>query len=396
MEIVGKGSIVNLEKPKEKARCRKWRLKVNTVDGLKTKRVSGTYTQAQQALEVYIAELAAIPEKESTFGEYAEKWINYRDRCGDFAKRTINKNVSSLRALNWHLKDVALTDITPDLIKSTYIKLRDGESPSGKPLSGTYLNTAHIALNQILTEAITDGYISNNPCEKVKAPRVDTSEKVALTDEQILSLESSLDDRGITGHTTAIKLAIFAGLRRSEICALRWADYDGSFVSVLNGAEEDGALKGTKSKASCRDIPLDATMQDQLDKWYKIQAQNFARLGKSRNETTRIITDEKCDVMVPHNLGRWWSRNRDDFGLPCVTIHELRHSYLTMLVHSGANIKVAQTLAGHAKLDVLLNIYTHRNRDEERLAVDEMMAKLKHRGTSEGTNGAFAKTGLPV
>jgi|GEM_PF-4937191 len=67
-----------------------------------------------------------------------------------------------------------------------------------------------------------------------------------------------------------------------------------------------------------------------------------------------------------------WTRNRSELGLENIALHDLRHTYLTMLVHSGANIKVAQDIAGHSKIDMLMSIYTHKDTNEEQRAVDNL------------------------
>lgn len=382
MEIIGKGSTVQLEKMKNgkevpKSRCRKWRLKVHTELGIKTRRFSGTWSQADKALDDFINELLETPTETKTFREYADKWLKYREKIGNYAKRTIEKDKNCINALCYHLGDLELTDITSEAIREAYLAYKDGESPSGKPLSGTYLRACHTKLNQIMEAALEDELINKNPCIKMEAPKIDTEEKEALTKERVVEFLDELDARGVDSHTVAMKLIILTGLRRSEICALRWKNYDGDSLIVTNGAEEDGSLKGPKTAKSARKIPCPPELRETLNTWFKKQTRALAKLGVDHDDDTRIVTTVYGGDMKPRNLNKWWERNRDSFGFPGVKPHELRHTYITLLVHSGVDIKTAQTLSGHSKTDTLLKIYAHRDQELERKAMDNLLGYIK-------------------
>ena len=74
-------------------------------------------------------------------------------------------------------------------------------------------------------------------------------------------------------------------------------------------------------------------------------------------------------------MSRWWSIDREGFGLDGFTLHELRHTYLTMLAMGGVHPKVMQELAGHYSSQITMDIYTHVNMDAKREAV-EAVSKL--------------------
>lgn len=369
MKIVGNGSLTKLEKGKKNGECRKWRLRVQTSQGEKSRRFTGTWTMAQKKLAEFVAEIEDAPEESLTFKAYAQRWYDYREKSGEFAKRTLQKYQYRFKVLNIHLANTELADITPDMIKTMYTAMRGGETPSGKPISGTYLNSIHILLNQVLTSALDDELISRNPCAKIKAPKIDTREKKALSTDEMAEFLEKIDKRNLRGQTVAIKLAILTGLRRSEISAIRWCDYDGSSLHIVHATEEDGSLKSPKTKRSTRILPLTSDMRKTLDRWHKTQATRLAKMGIPVNDETYIVTEKNGSQIPPHSLGRWWTRNREGFGLPEYTLHELRHSYLTRLVHSGVNIKAALDLAGQKKDDVLMGIYTHTDEEKKREAV---------------------------
>ena len=73
--------------------------------------------------------------------------------------------------------------------------------------------------------------------------------------------------------------------------------------------------------------------------------------------------------MLPSSLSRWWTEDRVKYGLEGWCLHELRHTYLTMLALSGVHPKVMQELAGHYSSQITMDIYTHVNMDAKRDAV---------------------------
>ena len=73
--------------------------------------------------------------------------------------------------------------------------------------------------------------------------------------------------------------------------------------------------------------------------------------------------------MTPGSLSRWWSIDRERFGLDGWSFHELRHSYLTLLALNGVHPKVMQELAGHYSSQITMDIYTHVNLDAKKEAV---------------------------
>lgn len=89
----------------------------------------------------------------------------------------------------------------------------------------------------------------------------------------------------------------------------------------------------------------------------------------------REVGEQICPSAHAHNAQQcpastWWKRDRAAFGLDGWCLHELRHSYLSMLAEQGVHPKVMQELAGHANAQITMDIYTHVNMDQKREAAD--------------------------
>lgn len=82
-----------------------------------------------------------------------------------------------------------------------------------------------------------------------------------------------------------------------------------------------------------------------------------------------MITTKYSERIKPSSLSRWWSTERDAYGLQDFSLHELRHTYLTLLAEEGVHPKVMQELAGHYSSQITMDVYTHVNMDAKREAV---------------------------
>lgn len=83
-----------------------------------------------------------------------------------------------------------------------------------------------------------------------------------------------------------------------------------------------------------------------------------------------VITDKLTDRANPNNLSIWWEHHRKDYGMQGYTLHELRHTFLTLAAEKGVHPSVMQKLAGHKNPNITLGIYTHVNMEEKRAAMD--------------------------
>lgn len=82
-----------------------------------------------------------------------------------------------------------------------------------------------------------------------------------------------------------------------------------------------------------------------------------------------MVTTKYGERIKSSSLTRWWSIERGNYGLDDFSLHELRHTYLTLLAEEGVHPKVMQELAGHYSSQITMDVYTHVNMDAKREAV---------------------------
>lgn len=82
-----------------------------------------------------------------------------------------------------------------------------------------------------------------------------------------------------------------------------------------------------------------------------------------------MVCDAHGRALKPNAVTHWWARHRAEYGCDGVTLHELRHSYITSLARAGVHPRVMQDLAGHSSPRVTMEIYAHVTLADKRAAV---------------------------
>ena len=390
----GSGSIHQLEKDKAKGKCRRWQLRVSTGRDprtgkylRKTRVFEGTYSAASKALREFIDEVEngrVQGRTNYTFAEYAQRYLEIRRAKKEVAETTSSKQEWQFKAASHHIGHIKLEDITPAILDEMYVAMMQGDTLSGRKSGGSYVNQIHDNITLVFQQAVNEGLIACNPCDKANPPKMDTKPKKAIHPDKVRELAAALDPSN--PRECAYLLALTLGLRRGEICGLSWSDIDfeRGIVDISHSLDSKGNLKGTKTKAGLRLLPLtDATKAVLL----VMKAAQKARFDKTNSfrkphegyleqrEEGPVIAGHYGERILPSTMSRWWSEDRKKYGLEGYTLHELRHTYLTMLAMGGVHPKVMQELAGHYSSQITMDIYTHVNMDAKREAA-ETLSKL--------------------
>lgn len=384
----GKGSIVQIDKEKPRGKCRKWRLKISIGKDprtgkytTKTRRFDGTYTQAKAALRNFIDEVEADAIQGRTgytFRKYCDRFIELRRANREVAATTLLRQEQLFKAACRHIGEASLESITPMVLNDMYIRMLKGDTLSGRKSGGSYVNQIHDNIKLVFDLAIKEGILTMNPCLAANPPKMDTKEKRALKPDQARDFISQLDPR--EDHDCAYLLAITLGLRRGEICGLSWGDIDFNrgIVDVCHSYDALGNLKQTKTKAGMRLLPLPDSIAAALKVHKDSQLKRYNRTNQWRKpeegyitqgDDTPVISDISGNRVLPTSLSRWWTDDRVGFGLDGWCLHELRHTYLTLLAINGVHPKIMQELAGHYSSQITMDIYTHVNMDSKRKAI---------------------------
>ena len=392
-KVTGEGSIVQLEKDKPKSKCRKWQLRVPV--GLdprtgkyrqRTRVFRGTFTEAKAALREFIDEIERDEVQgrtDYTFEEYCARFIERRRLGKEVAATTLVRQEWQFKAACRHIGKANLAKITPEALDDMYIAMLKGDTLSGRPSSGSYVNQIHDNISLVFDQAVKEGILVRNPCHAANPPKMDTREKKAMKPEQARALVEALDPA--VPRECAYLIGITMGLRRGEICGLSWGDVDFErhVVDVSHSFDGLGNLKGTKTKAGMRLLPIPDVTYRALVTQKAAQKAQFDKTNSFRkpeegylvqDESTPVVATHYGERVTPGSLSRWWKQDSVRFGLEGWNFHELRHTYLTLLALNGVHPKVMQELAGHYSSQITMDIYTHVNMEAKRDAVSAVSA----------------------
>ena len=364
MPITSNGYIRQMEQNKPRGKCKKWQLRVRTglnprtgKYGEKTRTFNGSYREAQRALADFIDELenrqSTAPGRKLTFEQLAEEYVKHRLDLKQINKSTADKIQGHLDALSRHVGKCPIDKLETYMIQDAVKAMMQGDSASGQPLSGTYVNMILQSASTMYTKyAIPQQMARRNPFEGVERPRDDTQERQPLTEDQQKAIEDSCTP---TNHRhAAVMLALWAGLRRNESCRLRWSDVD-----LIDGFMmlPDTKAYGNKLKP----IPIQEKLVEYLLAWKEEQARLMKKWKVDQCEETYVCANELGDRLNDNVLGRWWRRNRKKYNCDEAHFHDLRHTFATNLAKKNIHPKVIQDLLRQKDDRVAMKVYTHVN-----------------------------------
>lgn len=237
-------------------------------------------------------------------------------------------------------------------------------------------------LRPALKQAMLDGIVQRNVADAVKVPKSSTppKEKDALTMEELKRLFECCESR--------LKIAVLAlartGVRIGELLALRWDDIDMNKKAVhVRRAVSDTRTKGRliddpKTQSSIRMIPVGASVIAALQEWRKEQLQEKLACGsKWADEDNAVFTMAFGSRMRQEWVSRRLKVAAQKAEIEYISPHILRHTYASLLIESGVELKTVQELMGHTTSRMVMEIYAHSNDDAKRRAADifELNAK---------------------
>ena len=282
-KVTGNGSVVQLEKDKPRGKCRRWQLRVSCGRSprtgkyvKKTRAFQGTYSQACAELRKFIEEIEGNKVKSRsgyTFKEYCEHYLDVSRQAAELAETTCHLCLTQFRAICMHIGEALVENITPETLNTMYDALQAGETLSGEKVSAAYINSLHAAVTNVLELAVEEGIIPFNPARKAKPPKIVRNERRALTPQQAREFVSKLGPGNV--HHCAYLLAVSIGLRRGEVCGLSWSDVnlENRTVHVRHNLDVYGNLRGPKTKAGIRMLPMSDRVYEALSTRKKVQAE---------------------------------------------------------------------------------------------------------------------------
>ena len=357
-----------------------YRTRITDADG---KQVSLYATTCEELYEKQLEARRQVDEiifhrKHPTVAEYCEKWLLMQSaKVSTATIKGYRQNMKNYVISS--LGDMYMEEVTADDIRLTLV-------PLSQKSKGLY-DTVNMLIKCVFYSAERSQLITDNPCVGISAKGGKASKKKdALTDQQVAVL---LDTVKELPPYLFIMIGLYSGLRREEILALQWdsvyLDTDTPYLTVRRAwhTEHNRPVISDelKTKAAERNIPLPVCLAECLKAAKETSTSEYVvsnRDGEPLSYTqfkrlwqyivTRTVKErsyyryedgKRVKHTVTPVLGQKAAHNGKvvynlDFE---VTPHQLRHTYITNLIHASVDPKTVQYLAGHESSKITMDIY---------------------------------------
>ena len=219
----------------------------------------------------------------------------------------------------------------------------------------------HNLLTNTLNAAERQEYITKNPMRAVSPPKKRQREAKFYTPEQLGIL---LDKAVGTRLELPVYICAYLGLRRGELCGLRWGDVDleHKTITIENTRTQAGKKeieKGTKTASSTRTLYLPDTLCDMLKAAREHQQACRAEYKNAYDDNDYVVVMEDGRPFRPNYLSELFGKFLADNDLPKIVLHDLRHTFASLSNQAGIPAYNIGKALGHSTPATTQKIYTH-------------------------------------
>ncbi|MEA1883996.1 MAG: site-specific integrase [Thermotogota bacterium] len=324
----------------------------------KTLKAGTTKARAKEILrdiEDKLAKGLYLPEERiPLFSEVAKDWLEFKK---------LNIRASTWSCLEGHtLKHFEeLNNLRVNLISTAVIEKWITRRQEDNMNIST-LRKVLVTLGQIMAYSVRHKYLDHNPVRDAERPRgqgiIEEKKIKVLTPDEIKAFLDAVTDQK---YHTLFRLAIMSGARQGELLGLKWSDIDWEASQIrIERTFNNQAWYDTKTKASKRRIDLGPGMIAELKKW---------KLACMPSRLNLVFPNESGQPINHTNMRhRYFKPALEKAGVRKIRFHDLRHTYASLLIEQGENIKYIQSQLGHSSPTTTLNVYAHLMKPENQEA----------------------------
>ena len=331
------------------------------------KRGFATQTEAAAALDEARRAIEAggflFDVEHMSFIEYLEVWLEGLPQT-DMKPRTISDYRNETRRyIKPHLGDVKLTKLTPLHLERLYRTLMAEGGQNARPLSPKTVLRVHRVIRKAIGDAERKGILQRNVARLADKPSIaqlDTERPAWTPTELRMFLAAAEGDELFALY----RLAALTGMRRGELCGLRWEDVDlteqtvrvRKALAMINGTP---SVATPKSRRSRRVIDIDERTTQILHEHRERQVEAAEFVGAGWRETGYVFTTVIGTHQHPDNVSKRFVALVRRIDVTYLTLHGLRHTHATHLLAMGKNPRMVSERLGHADVAFTLQVYGH-------------------------------------
>lgn len=205
-------------------------------------------------------------------------------------------------------------------------------------------------------------YVYQNVTDKVVQPKKENKEGEIYTLDEVKTLLQTVKG---TKMEVPVYLAICLGLRREEITGLRWENVDLEnrvlrIVEVRTAAgDNNNIIKEPKTKNSKRTLYIVDEVYDVLVAQKEWQAKQKELLGKLYHDSGYVFVRDDGKPYRVNSVSEHFSDFLKKHGLRKIRLHDLRHTFASVMYAAGVDLKAISEMIGHSDISTTSRIYTH-------------------------------------
>jgi len=335
-------------------------------------------------LVVAVGKGSYVEKSKTTVADHVRARIDQWEAAGKIGAKTAERYRELLaNQIVPFIGPITIQKLKPIDVERWHNDLRTKGRKDGKGgLKPLTIRHAHRLVSKALKDAVRFDLVTKNAAVAQGAPSIDEDDEVViLKRERVNEVIGKLRDRPIY---PAAMVALFTGIRRGELLALRWrsVDLDGKKeMKVQEALEETKAhglrVKKPKTKSGIRPISLPDIVLDALREHRRRQLELRVALGLGRlPDDALVFPADGGGHRSPRSFSSYWADQAAAIGAPDVTLHALRHTHASQLIEAGIDVVTISKRLGHSNPTITLRIYAHSFRDRDDKATDAINSAL--------------------
>jgi len=328
--------------------------------------VQGTRKDAERKLAELLHQVDTggfVRPARLTVGELLKRWLkdyvwsNLAPKTAEGYEHIVRRHLVPA------LGSLSLTGLKPEHLQRYYSeKLSSGHCKCAGGLAGQTVRHHHTVLHKALQTAVEWGLLSRNVADAVRPPRVQRREMHIWDEDDITRF---LEAAKGTPYHALFYLALFTGMRRSELLALRWQDVDFilSRVCVSRSLHRlrGGSIvfRSPKTAKGRRTVALPPSAILLLKEHWEKQKLERAMVGEPLTDDDLVFSHLDCKPLLPDSVTHAWVKLVRRVGLRGIRLHDARHSHASLMLKHGVHPKVVQERLGHSSIQITLDTYSH-------------------------------------
>lgn len=298
-----------------------------------------------------------------TLREWIPQWLEAY-KLGTIKQHSYHQLELLVRYFPDSLLDAELNEIKPMHLQGFVNQFSQGTSKS-------YMDKMRVLIHALFADAVENGFCDKDPSARLKIPQIIEKPRESFTAEEVKKIVNFALDYPHRRIAVAVLVLLFTGIRRGELLGLKWEDVTDNTLTIRRGVYQEHGTACVedyiaKTPKSLRTVPLMPEVAHQIATLPRVSQFVFgASSGK---------------LWHPRNFSRDYGRFFDALqdqhpDVRRLSIHCCRHSFATLTLASGADLRVVQQLLGHTDIKTTA-LYTHPDMNTMHKAVSGMRDDL--------------------